>query len=98
MTKVNLFRSDDEDETELLKSETELLSESELLSETEDDFNLIVAYIRFPMMSPGQLANLLLFKQISKSCTDLLVSSNTLNRVERPSMVQGGRRALGPWV
>ena len=76
MTKVNLFRSDDEDE-------------SELLSETEEDFNLIVAYIRFPMMSPGQLANLLLFKQISKSCTDLLVSSNTLNKVERVSMVQG---------
>ena len=45
--------------------------------EMETYFNLIVANIRFPMMSPGQLANLLLFTQISKACTDLLVSSQT---------------------
>ena len=34
---------------------------------------LLFQHIRFPMMSPVQLADLLLFKPISKSSTDLLV-------------------------
>ncbi len=37
-------------------------------------FHLVVSAVRFPMMGPNQLADLLLYKPVSKSHTDILVS------------------------
>ncbi len=44
--------------------------------------HLVVSAVRFPMMCPNQLADLLLYKPVSKSHTDILVSQCFPNFLE----------------